>query len=58
MFAAEERLGEHGELLVLELARFVEFHLRFDGLAAATLPLLRYVTLIVGHSDPSFEIFA
>lgn len=48
-FAAEECLGKHGKLVVLDFALFVELHLRLHGLAPAALAFLGDVTLIVSH---------
>jgi hypothetical protein len=52
---AEQSFRKHGELVVMELARFVELDLGFHCFAAFALTLLRDVPLVMCHSMSSFS---
>jgi hypothetical protein len=47
---AEQSLREHGKLIVVELARFVELDLGLHGFAAFALTLLCDVPFVMGHA--------
>src|SRR5215470_1929957 len=47
---AQESLRQRRQLVVLQLALLVQFHLGLRGFAAPALPLLSHVPLVVCHS--------
>jgi hypothetical protein len=56
VLAAQELLGQCGELVVRQFALLVQLHLRLGGLAAAALAFLSYVPLVVRHPIPPHKL--
>src|SRR5580692_10366793 len=56
ILAAQEFLGQCGELVVRQFSLLVQLHLRLGGLAAAALPFLSYVSFVVRHPIPPHKL--
>src|ERR1700683_2747774 len=56
ILAAQEFLGQCGELVVRQFPLLVQLHLRLGGLAAAALAFLSYVSFVVRHPIPPHKL--